>query len=614
MRPLSAPSLCALFAMIAAGCHGRPVRDEAPVAPPAASGTADASKAAASPKSSSSGAGTVAEIDLSKGDPEVTSASLFGPAPKRTHADLVRVLRDLARSKEGPKGLFVKLGGASTGLARALEIGQLLGEVKKTRPVVCHADGYHNATLLLAIKGCSRVWVSPAGDVDAIGIAAQLLFANKLLERLHVGVDFLQIGKYKGAEETFTRDGPSPEARETLQSALRGVRAAWLAGLTEGRGDKAIEGIVEDGPFSPEEAKDKHLVDAIGYLDDARDEAKTLSGASRVSPRFGGDGRGGGGFVGVLRAIAGSGSIGTPHVTVLPAAGAISMAPSRSSPLGGSDGITERELGQKIAKLTSDTSVRAVVLRIDSPGGSALASDLLWKKLMKLREKKPLVISVGDLAASGGYYLACAGTKIMVQPTSIVGSIGVVGGKLAVGPALEEFGVHTETIAASPDPKKGARAAYMSPFTRWDEGTKERIRVTMKAVYDLFLQRIAEGRGVKVDAIAPSAEGRLFSGLDAKERGLADAVGGLSDAIDLAISLAKLPNDTPIEVSAEDGGLLDLLGADEPRAARAPLAAAGDALPGWLAVPELAAFVGSMEPILGGERAVTSLPFAVQIR
>jgi protease-4 len=298
---------------------------------------------------------------------------------------------------------------------------------------------------------------------------------------------------------------------------------------------------------------------------------------------------------------------------------------SSSSLLGGNDGITEHELGKLVARLTKDSSVKAVVLRIDSPGGSALASDLLWKRLRKLAAEKPLVVSVGDMAASGGYYLACAGTKILAEPTSIVGSIGVVGGKLAVGRALEELGVHAETVAAAPDPTKASRAAYNSNFTEWDAPTRARVLATMTAIYDLFVRRVAEGRSTTVEALAPSVEGRIFGGVEAKEHGLIDALGGLSEAIDQARELAKLPADTPVEVVDDEGGLLDLLEDGEgPNSASAGDAARQGARaavreavlpPGWAeAVPGAGAFVGSLAPLLAGERALAAMPYGIVIR
>ncbi len=563
--------------------------------------------------------------------PEARSSSLFGASSHRSHVDLVRTLRALGEGSGGSgaaKGIFVRLGTASIGLARAEEIGTLLGAVRRQRPVVCHADAYDNATIMLASLGCSRVWVSPAGGVESVGIAAQLLFANRLLERLHVSVDFLQVGKYKGAQEPFTRDGPSPEARESLEGTLHGLRAAWLAHVAAGRGRLDTADAVEDGPFAPDDALTRGLVDAVGYLDEARDDAKKLAGAERFVTRFGGgEPSGGRGIVGVLRSLAGSSHGGAPHVAVVPAVGSITMSASPSL-LGGSEGITEHELGKQLAALTTDASVKAVVLRIDSPGGSALASDLLWKRLRKLAAAKPLVVSVGGMAASGGYYLSCAGTKIVAEPTSIVGSIGVVSGKLALGKALDEVGVHAETIAAAPDPKKAARAGYLSTFTPWDDLTRERVLASMKAIYDLFLRRIAEGRGTTVEAVAPSAEGRIFGGIEAKERGLVDAIGGLSEAIDLAVELAALPRDTPVEVVDEGSGLLDLLEENEGASSNAAdqtgqavaegaRRAARDALlaPGLLAtLPGAEAFVGSLAPLLAGEKALAAVPYGIVIR
>jgi protease-4 len=568
------------------------------------------------------------EIDLSRGAPESAPAGLFGPTRGRTHPELVQAIRS-ARKRPTTKGFFVKLGTANQGLARGAEIGRLLGELRKEgKPVVCHADDLNNGSLMLAAMGCDKIWVSPAGGVESVGIAAELIFANKLLQKLNVEVDFLQVGKFKGAMEPFTRDSASPEARQSLEGALRGLRAAWLKNIADGRGKPEIADMVEDGPFSPEEARAKGLVDAVGYLDEARDDVKKTASAEDVAVRFGpGPGKEpmSRGLVDVLRALAGPGGGGEPHVAVVPATGAIAMGGAPASPLGGSDGITERELGKIIARLTADKATKAVVLRIDSPGGSALASDLLWKRLMKLRADKPLVISVGGMAASGGYYLACAGTKIIAEPTSIVGSIGVVTGKLAVGKALAEFGVTTESVPAAPEPHKAARATYMSPFQGWDDPTKQKVLASMQSVYDLFLRRISEGRGVPVDKIAESAEGRIFGGVEAKDRGLVDQLGGLTEAVALARELGHLPEDAPVELVGDSSGLLDLLGGaegaedDEARAeamATEARRAAKDALLPELGafMPEVTSFVGSMAPLMSGERTLAAMPYGLMIR
>lgn len=569
----------------------------------------------------------VIEIDLGHGAPEVVSAGIFAAGRGRGFADLVQTLES-AKERETTKGFFVRLGTAGFGLARAHEIGRLLGEIRKAKkPVVCHADDLSNGTLLLASVGCDRIWLSPAAGVNSVGLGAEMLYGKRLLEKLHVQVDFLQVGKYKGAKEPFTNDGPSPEARESLEGTLRGLRTSWLAAISEGRNNPALSEIVEDGPFSPEEAKEKGLIDAIGYVDEARDEAKKLSSAERMVTRFGG-GPGGEpvsrGLVGVLRALAGPGGTGEPRIAVAIASGAISMGGAPQSPLGGGDGISERELGKTITRLSEDASVKAVVLRIDSPGGSALASDLLWKKLMKLRSEKPLVISVGGMAASGGYYLACAGTKIVAESTSIVGSIGVVSGKFAVGKTLDEIGVTTETITASPDPKKAARAGYMSPFSGWDDPTRQKVLTSMTSVYDLFIRRIAEGRGVDVSKVGESAEGRIFGGVEAKQRGMIDDLGGLSDSIALARKLATLPDDVPVDILGGPAGLFELLDDADAEADTRHDAALKTArqtainalLPdiSGVAPPALTGFLGSMTPLLGGERMLVALPFGLTVQ
>jgi protease-4 len=403
------------------------------------------------------------------------------------------------------------------------------------------------------------------------------------------------------------------------------MRAAWIHDIAEGRGKEGAAAAAEDGPWSPDDAIAHGLVDAVGYADDAREDARKQAGVDRVASRFGsGEGPGGSrGLASVLRAVAGTSHAGVPHVAIVPAVGEITMGGSGGSLLGGSDGITEHDLGRTLTKLTNDASTKAVVLRIDSPGGSALASDLLWKKLMKLRAQKPLVVSVGGMAASGGYYLSCAGTKIVAEPTSLLGSIGVVGGKIAVGPALEPLGVHFETIPAAPGPEHAARASYASVISPWDDATRARMLASMTSVYELFVHRVAEGRGMPVERVAPSAEGRVYGGVEAKDRGMIDELGGLADATDLAIKLADLPKDAPVDVVTREQGLLELLDEPEDAAAGGDEAAAAVAsrarravLPDPLAaaLPDLPTFAGALAPLLQGERAVTALPFGVTVR
>ncbi len=578
------------------------------------------------PRTGSTGGGSRAEprsgpaiavLDLDEGVPEQPPSGLLGLAPRGGAFDaLVREVERLGRAKN-VRGVLVRLGAARIGLARSAEIGALLEQLGAKVPVWCHADDMANGTLWLAARGCKKVWLSPAGTVDAIGLAAQTIYFHKLLaEELGLDVDFLQVGKYKGAEEPFTRDGPSPEARESLQGTLAGMRAAWLAGITAARPGIAPE-TAEDGPYAAPEAKQRGLVDEIGYLDEARDALEKETGAVRAEARFGGgsSSRDGDELSDLLRIVAGE-SLASAPVALVRANGAISLE-GGGGLLGEGGGIVERHLSRVLLHLEKDDDVKAVVLRIDSPGGSALASDLLWHALMRLRAKKPLVVSIGGMAASGGYYLASAGATVFADPTSIVGSIGVVGGKVAADRALETIGVHAETIPAKPgDARAGTRAAYESLLSPWDDATRDRLRQTMKGIYDLFLSRVAEGRGIPVERVAASAEGRIFAGEEGRTRGLVDEIGGLEQAIARAREMADLPDDARVGTVDEPSGLLEALAGDDPpgsaevprRVAVAPPSAALSRV-----ASELAPFVESVEPLLGHERVLCAVPFALAV-
>lgn len=369
----------------------------------------------------------IAVLNLSDGVPEQASTGLLGlPSKSPSFEELVHEVEQLGRDKE-VRGVLVRLGTTRIGLARAEEIGTLLGSLGARLPVWCHADNLSNGTLYLAARACKRIWLAPATSVDAVGLAAQSIYFHKLLaDELGLGVDFLQVGKYKGAEEPFTRDGPSPEARASLESTLADMRSAWLDGIRAARPAVAAD-TPEDGPYSARAAKERGLVDEVGYFDEARESLEKEAGAVRAVVRLGGGAAGSGGddLSDVLRAIAGE-SLGSAPVALVRADGAISMQ-GGGGLLGEAGGIVERRLVRTLTRLEKDDDVKAVVVRIDSPGGSALASNLLWHELMRIRARKPLVVSVGAMAASGGYYLASTGSVVYAEDTSIVGSIGVVG-------------------------------------------------------------------------------------------------------------------------------------------------------------------------------------------
>lgn len=587
--------------LVAVACHGRPRSG----AGDSATGTGSLDK-------------SVAEFDLSGGVPESIGGGLFQPPVSRTYVALARAVE---RVSDDPDvgGAFVKLGGASLDWAQTEELGALFDKLKKKgKPVVCHAHVLGNSSAAFALRGCSRTWLSPAGEADTIGIAAQVMYMRGLFDKLKVGVDFLHVGKFKSGVEPFTREGPSEPARESLTETLRAIRGGWLDQATQAGKPDSVRVALEQGPWSPEDAKKQGLIDVVGFESDALIEAKKLAKAERVSGGYGSKGQSKPGLdvAEIVRVIAGSNESSTsrPHVAVIPAEGAIAMESGGAFESGG---ITARGLGKTLRRVKNDDSIKAVVLRIDSPGGSALASDLLWHDLRELKKKKPLIVSVGGMAASGGYYMACAADRIFAEPTSIVGSIGVFGGKIVLSDTLEQFGIHTETFPASPEPGAAARAAAQSPFSMWDDATREKIRTEMQAIYDLFISRVVEGRKLPREKVEENAQGRIWSGRQGLERGLVDQLGGVTDAIRHARKLSQLPDDAPVTVEGDQESLLEMLlvgeDANEEQVKHALAAYQARSLVLRELPSSLRRYASALGPLASGERVVAALPFGISL-
>ncbi|MET0793893.1 MAG: signal peptide peptidase SppA [Polyangiaceae bacterium] len=593
--------------LLIAGCNARPRHGDS-------SGGRDSAPKADEPR--------LIELDLTAGAPESVDAStLFRTPAAQTYTGLVRIITRAA-SDDKVRGVFVRLGQASFDLAESEELSRLLAKLAtKGKPVVCHANTLGNASAFLTARGCSKVWLTPAGEVSTVGIAAQMVYLHGIFEKLKVDVDFLHMGKFKSGAEPMTREGPSEEARTSLIETLAAIRGAWLDESNEVRKSEALRDALEHGPWSAGEAVEHHLVDEIGFEADALEAAKKAAKVSTVEVSFGPRAKGGGGpgIGDILRVLSGAGSSGDgkPHIAVVPAEGAITVEPGGPLQQGG---ITARALGKTLRRMQHDDSVKAVVLRINSPGGSPLASDLIWHEMMELRKKKPILVSVGNMAASGGYYIACAGQRIFAERTSIVGSIGVFGGKINVAPALEQFGVHAETFAASPEPGAAARAAFNSPLSSWDDSTRDRVRAQMQGIYDLFIARVAHGRHMEVDKVRASAEGHIWSGDQGLERGLVDEIGGLTEALAAARKAANLDPDAPVTVEGGREGLLDslLVGDDasdaDAAAAFERLSAAPNTRLMSSVPPELRAFVSGFAPLSGSEHVAVALPYGLLIR
>lgn len=573
-----------------------------------------------------SGDGYLAILNLRDPIPEETLGNGLFPLPaSRTYVGLVQRLKRLETDRR-VGGLFLKLA-PGIGFHRAEELVSLLHEFKaQKKPITCHAHGLDNASAWLAMSGCDELWLSAAGDVETVGIGAELSYLKGAFDKLGVETDMLSMGRFKSGAEALTRTEPSPESRQNLSDTLAHLRQIWLAGVSEGRADPEATRIqVEDGPWTPERARDLGLINQVGFEDEALASARKRSGVVREETAFGAGSaeEGESPLAEIVRVLASAGDKGSGRrrIAVVPAVGGITMEGSAS--LGGDSGITAAALTRTIRRLREDTAVRAIVLRLDSPGGSPLASDLIWRELMLTRAQKPVIVSIGSMAASGGYYIASAGTKVVAPASAIVGSIGVFGGKIVLGGALERFGVTHHGVAANPAPGAEARALYMSPMRPWDDATRERVRGSMQRIYDLFVARVAEGRDLAREAVHATAEGAIFLGPTGKDRGLIDEIGGLSLALDIARREAKAPGDIPIVVEGAAESLMEalLLGPDP---------AAGDVEAAWLAFQRRQAkellpgldpavarvldpFAAAVVPLATGETVVAALPFTISL-
>jgi protease IV len=570
----------------------------------------------------------VAVLDFRGGIAESAVSGGFFPRPAdQTYVGLVR---KLAKASDDPniRGIYVRVGEGMT-FHVASEIGDLLAELRQKRqlPVVCHAHSLSNASASFMLRACDERWLSAAGDASTVGIAAEVVYLKGAFDKLGVVADMLSMGRYKSGGEALTREGPSEASAQNLTQTLANLRTIWLDRSALGAPPELAERwkvALEDGPWSPPAALAQGLVTHVGYEDEATSSIKSRSQSDRLATLFGSNASSKSDGIGELvRFLASQKSQNkTARIAVLPLVGSITMEGGGAF---GDSGIAASSAVKALRKLREDENVKAVVLRLDSPGGSPLASDLIWRELMLMRKQKPVVASIGSMAASGGYYIASGATKIVAPDSAIVGSIGVFGGKIVFGEALGRLGVTSHAFPANPDPVKGLRALHESPLSLWDDPTRARVRENMQHIYDLFVSRVAEGRGIPADAVYQTAEGAIFLATTGKERGLIDELGGASRALSLARELAGLAADTPVSVEGAEETIWEALfldeGADEEdvRAALSRFEARQRqaVLALGLSDAELAAlgpFRSIVLPLLSGENVVAALPWAITLR
>jgi len=490
---------------------------------------------------------------------------------ERPHAlkDLLQRLKK-AREDSDVVAVALTIEQPEMGWAQMQELRQaLLGLRAADKDVYCHVESLTAGMYVLA-SAATRLSIVPTGEIDLAGLYGESPYIKKLLDRIHVEADFEHIGAYKSAAEALTREGPSEPAREEMNWLFDDLFAQLVDGVAKNRdlSPERVRALIDEGPYSAERALQVKLVDAVEYRDDFLREIERKFGKSaKLTKNYGGkkgpdiDFSNPFAIFKVLGEMMRGAEEGEkPAIGIVYVDGMIVSGRSEDGLLG-SRTAGSTTIRAALDKARKDEKIKAVVLRVDSPGGSALASEVMWHAARQCAKAKPLVVSMGDVAASGGYYVSVAADTIFADPGTITGSIGVVGGKIVTKGLWDWAGVSFHEI------KRGRNADLANTNRKCDDRERAFIVQLIKEVYDVFTGHVKASRGKRLkDDIAKLAGGRVYTGQLALANGLIDRIGGLDDAIRFAADEANLA-EYDIRVLPKPKTFLDLfmkgLGADE---------------------------------------------------
>ena len=517
--------------------------------------------------------------DLAEGGPG-DPFTAFLPTRRPPSVDMVvENLRKAKVDKRIASVLLVPSGFQTPYWAKLQEVREAILDFRRSgKPIYAHLDYGGQSEYFLA-TACERIYLVPSSSLDLTGLASYEIFLRGTLDKIGAYPDMVHIGDYKTATNQLTEKTMTPAHREMAESLNADSFEQLIRAIADGRkkAEADVRALVDQGPFLAADAKAAGLVDAVAYEDEVRDSLKKagkdagqvdLADYTRISASSLGLNKG-------------------PRIAVIFASGTIVSGGSGYDPLNGLI-IGSETIAESIRKVRKDDRVRAIILRIDSPGGSAVASDVIWRELMLARTDKPgkpIVVSMSDLAASGGYYIAVAAPTIVAEPGTLTGSIGIFGGKIVAGGTYGKLGMNIESVS------KGRYAELNSPVRPYNKDERAKVEQQLQSFYDLFIERVAESRHLSPDRVDEIARGRVWTGRQAKDIGLVDELGGLSRAVALAKQKAKIAPDTEVEIvaypprrtlydfltsqmGASDQALrlLSLAGLGDPRAAVAPLA------------------------------------------
>ncbi len=462
----------------------------------------------------------------------------------REHVALLRKLWNAADDESSVEAVVLELRDApARNLAYVQELRDAVDYLRsRGKRVVCHLDDAKGAALYLC-SAADRVLIHPAGGIRFAGMSTTHFYFKGLLDKLGIKADFVRIGDHKSAPESFMREGPTDVAKADTQALLDAINRQLVRGIAEGRhlSQADVSTRIAQGPFVSSEAKQAGFVDQYAYSDQIEDEVSKLlgHGVSVVDDP--------------MARKESSHYESVRKVAVVYVEGDMVDGKSQTIPLFGNKMVGSTTIGDTLRQLRTDPGVGAIVLRIESPGGSALAADTLWREiqLTSAAGGKPVIVSMGGVAASGGYYMASPATRIFANPATITGSIGIFYGKADVAELLHRIGVGTETYRTAP---RADAESVFRPFTPEERAELER---KVRQFYEVFLNRVSLGRKIDRDSVDRLGQGRVYTGEQALANRLVDEVGGLRQALEFARRAAGLPEYAPIvELPPPDTSLI----------------------------------------------------------
>jgi len=505
----------------------------------------------------------------------MTIPPIFGGDQPQSLKGVLSRLKD-ARSDPNVVAVVIDVQEAQLGFG---QLEELNAELRKFRvidkPVYVHADYLTNLTYALAVGG-SHVSLVPTGNVWLMGLYGETPYLRGTLDKIGAIPDFERCADcdYKSATEILMRTGPSQEADAMRAWLLDSIYERFIELIAESRGktSEAVRALIDDGPYSAEAALKAGLIDAVRHRQDFVADLESRYGESvEFATKYGKDDEEDlpQDFFAMFQRLMkilnpASEKYTKPSVAVVYVDGSIMPGEGERSPFGPPEGAFSTTIRKALDEAADEDTVKAVVLRVDSPGGSALASEIILDAGMRVQEKKPFVVSMGNVAGSGGYYVSCMADAIFADAGTITASIGVLGGKIVTTGMWDKLGVNWHAK------QRGKMAALFSSAAQFSDAERAKIRGYMEEVYDVFTTHVERGRGDKLTKpLAEIAGGRVYTGAQALELGLVDKIGGLEDAIKFAADKAGV-GEFEIRVIPEPPSLLDMFmgGRDDDEFAR----------------------------------------------